>query len=357
MIIGVDAGALAISDERLKLGVYWVNVNLLRELGKIDRKNTYVLYSFAPIGREVMADLGLRMINKVLTPQKGWFSIRLPLELATHPVDIFLGLSQGIPHSTSHNIGFIYDLGFLHYPEAYPGSQKKLTRLTNDLVRRSDHMVTISQAVKNDITKCFGVSNKKITVAYPGVDETFTPTGPVYRGKNPYFLFIGALKRGKNIPTLLKAFDILLKQAKKTVDLVLVGGDYWLDPEISRTIKNLQIQARVKRFGFISDTKLAQLYRGTIALVSPSLWEGFCLPAAEAMACGTPVVGSTTGAFPEIVGPAGILVAPTDKQALSDALVVVATKKELRQKLATAAIARAKKFRWKTMAQTVYKLL
>ena len=97
MNIGVDAGALSISDERLKLGVYWVNVNLLRELRKIDTKNTYFLYSFAPIDRKLMVDLGPRMINRVLTPQRGWFSLRLPLELAVHPVDVFLGLSQGIP--------------------------------------------------------------------------------------------------------------------------------------------------------------------------------------------------------------------------------------------------------------------
>lgn len=357
MKIGVDAGALSITDDRLKLGVYWVNVNLLRELAKIDTENTYLLYSFAQIDREVMEGFGPRMINKVLKPKKGWFSLRLPLELTVHPVDIFLGLSQAIPRSSARNIGFIYDLGFFHYPQAYPGSYKKLMSITNDLVKRSNYIVTISQVVRDDIIKRYSITDKNITVAYPGVDETFTPTGPLYKGKYPYFLFVGALKRGKNIPTLLHAFDRFFKQSKQNVDLILVGGDYWLDPEIPKIIKTLGITNRIKQMGFVPDKKLAELYRGAIAFVSPSLWEGFCLPAAESMACGTPVIGSTTGAFPEIVGSAGILVDPSDERALSGALLTLASKKDMRQKLAKSAITRAKTFSWKTMAQTVYKLL
>src|SRR3972149_3375119 len=137
MKIGVDGGALSITDDRLKVGVYRVVYNLLRELGKINTENTYYIYSFIPIEREVMKQFGPRMINKVLRPQKGWFSLRLPLELSLNPVDLFLGTSQAVPSSTSHNIGFIYDLGFLYYPDAYPGSYEKLKKQTRELVRKS----------------------------------------------------------------------------------------------------------------------------------------------------------------------------------------------------------------------------
>lgn len=346
MIIGVDAGALSISDNRLKLGVYWVNVNLLRQLSKIDTKNTYRLYSFMPID----LDFGPRMENRVLRPARGWFSVRLPIELRLHPVDVFLGLSQAIPVSRARNIGFIYDLGFLHYPDAYPSSQKKLTRITADLVKRSDHIVTISHVVKEDMVKHF--AQRDVTVAYPGVGEVFTPLGANHKQKNPYFIFVGALKRGKNIPFLLRGFASFLKQVKKPYDLYLVGSDYWLDPQIE--LKNI---AYIKRFGFVPDSKLAELYRGAIAFVSPSLWEGFCLPAVESMACGTPVIGSTTGAFPEIVGSAGILADPHDEKSLTNALIKIAKDKTLRKKLAKAAIRRAKTFSWKKMAHAVYSLL
>ena len=349
MKIGVDAGALAVSDNRLKLGVYWVNVNLLRELTKIDKKNTYLLYSFAPIDREVMASFGPGMSNKVLKPKKAWFSLRLPLELRLHPVDIFLGLSQAIPRSASHNIGFIYDLGFLHYPEAYPGSQKKLTKLTTDLIRRSYHIVTISNIVKDDVIKRYGVNVAKITVAYPGVDETFTPVGPKHKEKNPYFLFVGALKRGKNIPFALRVFKKFLEKTKKQYNFVLVGGNYWEDPKIKETIKGLGITNRVKLAGFVSDEDLRSYYRGAEALLITSLWEGFCLPAAEAMSCGCPVVYPNTGSLPEIVGSAGTQFDAGNEESAVSAL--------LNKKSGGAGTMRARQFNWSRFAKEVYRII
>ncbi len=354
MNIGVDAGALSISDERLKLGVYWVNVNLLRELGRLDTKNTYFLYSFTPIDREVMESFGPRMVNKVLLPAAGWATIRLPLELKFHPVDLFLGLSQFIPPSKAHNIGFIYDLGFLRHPEAYPDSQIKLAQITDNLVDRSNQIITISQAVKDDVVARYSLESKKVTVAYPGVDESFTDKGEPHVGEHPYFLFVGALKPGKNIPFLLQGFAKFLTTQKKTTDLYLGGGEYWKDPKIDADIASLELSSRVKKLGFVPDTKLAQYYRGAVAFVSPSLYEGFCLPAVEAMACGCPVVGSTEGAFPEVVGDGGILVDPYDAKALTAAMETMANDKTKRSSYVKKGLQRAKKYSWKMFASRVY---
>ena len=181
---------------------------------------------------------------------------------------------------------------------------------------------------------------KNITVAYPGVDNTFTSSGAKYKNKNPYFLFVGALKRGKNIPFLLRSFAKFLKQIKKPYDLILVGSDYWLDPGIS-------FGPHVKFLGFVEDKILASLYRGALAFVSPSLWEGFCLPAAEALSCGTAVIASKTGAFPEIVGKSGTLVDPTNEEELTKAFHTYAKKISIQPK----------KFSWSTFAHTVHKLL
>jgi glycosyltransferase involved in cell wall biosynthesis len=356
MNIGIDAGALGITDERLKMGVYWVNVNLLRELGKIDQKNTYTLYSFAPIASDLMKDFGPRMTNRVLAPATGWMSFRLPLELMFRPVDVFLGLSQAIPSSSAKNIGFLYDLGFLHNPDAYPGSYKKLVSITDHLVKRSSHIVTISHAVKDDIVRHYDLDPAGITVAYPGVDETFTPKGQVHHGPRPYFLFVGALKPGKNIPGLLRGFATFLKNASKSCDLYLGGGDYWKDPAIDELIVSLGLSSSVKKLSFVPDDKLVAYYRGAVALVSPSLYEGFGLPAAEGMACGTPVIGSTAGALPEVIKGGGIVVDPHDSAALAEAMgIMVDTKK--RSVYARAAIRQAKSYSWKTFAKTIHALL
>lgn len=353
MKIGIDGGALSISDERLKLGVYWVNVNLLRQLGKLDKKNSYIVYSFAPIDTGLMKSFGPRIENKVLRPQKGWFSLRLPLELSLHPVDLFLGLSQAIPSSTSHNLGFIYDLGFLHHPEAYPGSFHKLKKQTEALAKKSDKVIAISHAVKRDVQKRYGLDDTKITVAYPGFNEIFTPSGPAYAGQHPYFLFVGALKPGKNVATLIYAFAQFMKTQKKTFDLYLIGGEYWKDTSIDQSIHVCHLETRVTKLGFVSEEKLAAYYRGAVSLISPSLYEGFCIPLVEAMASGCPVIGSTAGAIPEIVGDAGILVDPMSVAAIAQAMKRMAYNVKERNLYVQKGIVQAKKYSWETFAKTV----
>jgi len=318
MIIGVDAGALSITDERLKVGVWRVTYNLLKELAEIDTKNEYRLYSFLPITEQ----FGTNFKNIVVRPRFGWSRISLPIELRLHPVDVFLGLSQMVPFCSAKKIGFIYDLAFLRYPEAYPKSLEKLRNQTKYLIEQSDTIVTISEASKKEI----GKSN--IVVAYPGVDPRFSRQGKKHHEKRPYVLMVGALKRIKNIPLAMR----IIKETP--YDLVLVGGNYWEDPAIGK---------EVKRTGYISDRELAEYYRGARALLVTSLWEGFCLPAVEALACGCPVVYKKTGSLPEIIGKDGMAF-DTEKQAVHALLRV----KKLKAK---------RQYLWSDFAKKVYEVL
>ncbi len=356
MIIGVDAGALSIQDERLKVGVYQVTLNVLQELSLLDSKNEYRLFSFEPIDPAVLRTLGKNMKNVVVRPKIGWSTLQLPLHLRMHPVDVFLGMSQYLPPSSAHNIGFIYDLGFLKHPENYPHSHAKLGRITKDVAKRADTIITISAVSKADIAKTYKVPKSKIQVLYPGIRSVFSRFGAVHKQEQPYFLFVGALKPGKNLPTILKAFAGVRKAAKKQHKLVLVGGDFWRDDAIDRLIHGLGLEGAVREKGHVSDDELAQYYRGAAALVTPSLWEGFCLPAAEAMACGCPVIGSTTAAFPEIVGEAGILVEPTDVKAVAKAMKQVLMP-SVRRALVDRGIQKAKGYRWEAFAKELLALI
>ena len=342
MTIGVDAGMLGVSDERLKVGVYHVANNLLKNIAALDKKNTYRLYSFLPIPK-----FGNNMHNIVLSPARGYLRLRLPLELRTHPVDIFLGLGQALPpffHTTS--IGFVYDLGFLFHKEAYGNSYKKLLGQTNYLVKHASHIITISNATKHDIVSLYDRDPKTITVCYPGVDDRFKPQGERYHHKNPYILFVGSLTKTKDIPLLLQSLALV----KKPLDLLLAGGDYWPDPAIDESINRYKLSNRVKKLGFVSDEMLSRYYRGAVAFVTTALHEGFCLPAVEAMACGTPVVAVNRGALAEIVGDGGIIVRP-DAQSIANA--VVSMNKHI---LGQNAIERAKVFSWHTFAKKVLSL-
>jgi len=349
MIIGVDAGALSIIDERLRVGVWRVTYNLLRELSRSDKKNEYRLFTFLPIDREVMGEFGANVKNVVVRPKIGWATIQLPIELRRHPVDVFLGLSQMLPrHSPAFSIGFVYDLGFLRYPEAYPGSLKKLKNQTQQLVKRADHIITSSDVSKRDIIHFYGYK-KGITVVYPGIDTRFTSSGSKHTEKHPYILFVGALKRGKNIPFALRVFKKFLQKTKKPHDFVIVGGNYWEDPGIIQTIEELNLQKQVKLKGFVPDGELPAYYRGAEALLITSLWEGFCLPAAEAMACGCPVVYPNTGSLPEIVGTAGTQFETGNEKSAVSALI--------KKKSGDAGRARIKQFSWPRFANEVYRII
>jgi glycosyltransferase involved in cell wall biosynthesis len=357
MIIGVDAGALSIRDDRLKVGVYRVTVNLLRELGKLDKTNEYRLYTFLSIKPAIMKEFGRNMKNVIVRPVVGWSMIQVPIELRRHPVDVFLGLSQMIPFSPSRNIGFVYDLGFLRYPGAYPGSLARLEMQTKLLVKRSEQIITISKSTQADIVATYRLGKKCVTVDYPGIDSRFTLRGPKHKEKQPYILYVGALKRGKNIPLAIRAFKRFIDASKKQYNFLLVGGDYWADKAIPKLIEDLGLWDRVKLVGYVSDGNLPSYYRGASALILTSLWEGFCLPATEAMRTGCPVVYAKTGSLPEIVGDAGLVFAKDNDREAAAALAKITASAALRKKLVQAGIERSRQFTWRAFAQTVHGIL
>lgn len=291
MIIGVDAGALSISDDRLKVGVWRVTHNFLKELAKIDSINEYRLYTFSPLKDK----FGKNMHNVVVRPKIGWATIQLPIELARHPVDVFLGLSQMLPLTRAKKIGFVHDVGFIHHPDAYPDSYRRLKKLTEQLVERADSIIAFSKTTAKEI------HHKNVHVIYEGVDSRFTRRGSKHKEKNPYILFVGALKRGKNVPMAIRIFQKFIAKTRKPFELLIIGGNYWEDPEIDRMLGSKHIELK----GFVADRDLPSYYRGAEALLITSLWEGFCLPAVEAMSCGCPLVYIKNGSLPEIVGRQG----------------------------------------------------
>lgn len=367
MKIGIDGGALSISDDRLKVGVYRVAYNLVKELPRLEARNDYRVYSFGRGGESRSPSLRLgvsgrgvhNLIRKnmsfVQLVRPGFQKIWQPLELIKHPVDVYLGISQSLPTTLYDvkKIGFIYDVGFLEHPEFYRESYYALSLQTSAVIKRSDHIITISQSSAQSVRDRYHVPAEKLTVAYLGVEKQFHPTGRKHRGEYPYFLFAGSLKPGKNVPMMLRAFADFLAKSDTVYDFVLAGSDYWLDPGISATINSLRLADRVHIIGFVDDDALAGYYRGAAAFVSVSLIEGFGLPVVEAMASGAPVIGSTAGSFPEVVGSAGILVNPEDEKALVVAMCDIATKPQLGKRLSQEGLNRAKQFSWVTFARTV----
>lgn len=354
MKVGIDGGALSISDDRLKVGVYRVAYNLVKELPRLEARNDYRVYSFRG-GEEGMHKLKRKNVSFTQLTRPGFQKIWQPIELIQNPVDVYLGISQSLPYTLYDvkKIGFIYDVGFLDHPEFYRESYYALSMQTAAVVKRSHHIITISQSSAESIRRIYHVPAEKLTVAYLGVEKQFHPTGKKFHSANPYFLFAGSLKPGKNVPMMLRAFAAFLEKSEIVYDFVLAGSDYWPDPGISATINSLNLQSRVKIVGFVDDDTLAEYYRGATAFVSVSLIEGFGLPVVEAMASGIPVVGSTAGSFPEVVGEAGILVNPEADATLVSALQEITANGQLRKRLISRGLIRAKEFSWQKFAGAV----
>lgn len=187
------------------------------------------------------------------------------------------------------------------------------------VARRMDRIITGSENSRASVQRVFALRDEQITAIHDGVDtRVFRPLGLPKRPRS--VLFVGnSDDRNKGARYLLEATKIL---ADRGVDFHLTFKDR-LDADMApRMIADLGIGDRVTFLGRLPVEELARLYNESELLVSPSLYEGFGLPAAEAMACGTPVVATTAGAFPEVIadGETGVLVPPADARALADAI-------------------------------------
>jgi glycosyltransferase involved in cell wall biosynthesis len=132
--------------------------------------------------------------------------------------------------------------------------------------------------------------------------------------------------------------------------LVIGGGKGWLYDDIFAEVKRLKLEASVLFPGFVQDDDLPALYSAAELLAYPSLYEGFGLPVLEAMACGTPVVTSTTSSLPEVGGEAALLVEPTDMEAIAHALSRLLGDTDLRQMLIAKGFEQARRFTWQGAA-------
>jgi glycosyltransferase involved in cell wall biosynthesis len=174
--------------------------------------------------------------------------------------------------------------------------------------------------------------------------------------EGPYLLTLNTLEPRKNLESVIRAFARVAREpAARDLSLVLVGGRGWKAEGIDAALAEAgPVRQRIVLSGYVPDAELAPLYSGALAFVYMSLYEGFGLPPLEAMQCGVPVIASNTSSLPEVVGDAGILLDPTDLDALCQAMLRVHQDAALRAELASRSLARAGAFTWeRCVAQTV----
>ncbi len=272
-----------------------------------------------------------------------WEQALLPVE--ARACELVYSPANLAPVISARNVIVIHDLAALAHPESYSRLYVEYQRrLLPAIARRARLVITVSEFSRRELIERLGVEPGRIEVVPGGVDERFSPAaagepkGARHGIDRPYVLALGTASARKNHGALLTAAAALRARG---IDLLLAGSD--------RGYLRGQ-DAGLRRLGYVPESDLPGLYAGALALVMPSLYEGFGLPCIEAMACGTPVVAADAGALPETCAGAALLVDPLDARALAEAILVATCEPGERERLRAAGLERANEFSWDASA-------
>ncbi len=366
MHIGIDASRLAVTA---RTGTERYSYDLIAALARLDRVRRYTLYcnGLPPI----LPLLGPNMALRSIPCPRLWTHARLSLEMRWHPPDVLFVPAHVLPLvHPPRSVVTIHDLGYLAFPAAHTAARRLELRLTTRWSARAAwRVIAISQATCRDLIQHCGVVPEKISVVYHGVTSQFQPVtcGSTIRAiltrygiRAPYFLYVGTIQPRKNLLRLIEAFAQCCRDwlgYTQCPQLVIAGKPGWLTSEIERRVAELDLTTLVRFPGYVADADLPALLSAALAFVFPSLYEGFGMPVLEAMACGTPVLTSTTSSLPEVAGDAALLVDPLNTAALAAALARLVTDAALRDELRRRGLARAAAFRWERCAAETLRVL
>ncbi|MCF7830908.1 glycosyltransferase family 4 protein [Candidatus Gracilibacteria bacterium] len=237
---------------------------------------------------------------------------------------------------------------------------KVIKHTVNDAVR----VITVSDNTKNDVIKLFNIAPQKITKIWNGIGEEFYEVSDLEKktvkekfglGKD-FLLYTGNWREHKNLVRLLRAFKKVLEKGHSPLQLVITGKSDPYYPEVLETIKELELQDKVKLLGLVSEEDLVRLYNTASVYVFPSLYEGFGLPPLEAMKCGTPVVASHVSAIPEVCGDAVLYFDPENILDMAEKINLLLTDSTLQQDLVKKGYEHVKQFSWEKCASETLKI-
>jgi len=268
-----------------------------------------------------------------------------------HPTYYTLMAGRGVGSYAAPAVVTVWDMIHELFPEEMDptGEHAALKRAA---ILAATHIICISANTKKDLLERYPMLEARVSVTHLASDLSADLShGPEPVPERPYFLYVGSRSRYKNFDGLLRALGRAVS-SRARLALCVVGSPF-IEAE-EKLIAELGLTENIEHRGYATDAHLAKLYRCSLALVYPSLYEGFGIPPLEAMSCGTVAVVSNVSSLPEVVGNAGLLFDPTSDDELAGILLTLAENESLRQELIEKGRQRAAQFGWdKTVAQTV----
>ncbi len=259
-------------------------------------------------------------------------------------------------------IATIHDVSYFERPEFLPRARALQLRLsTSATVRTAAKIITVSEFSRQGIAKAYGIDPDDIVVTPNAPQERFrVMDNGLARRKvlerlgvsRPFILNVGDLHPRKNQIGMIRAFrELLAAHPELPHQLVMAGKHTWFAPRVLEEVKRSGLEDRIVLTGFVDDDILPALYNACDLFVFPSFYEGFGLPAIEAMACGRPVACSSASALPEVVDGAAILFEPDSIGDQTRAMRDVLLDRDLAAGMAKRSLQRAKFFDWKETAR------
>lgn len=343
--------------------------NLVFELSKIDLENEYYILLL----KKDFENINLLNPNfhKVGADVK-WYGLSEQLKIPK----ILNNIKPDLVHFPHFNVPLrfngkyvvtIHDLIHQHYKTREATTHGELIyffkkigykKIFANALRKSNKIITPSNAVKKQITDEWKISPKKIEVTYEAVDESlinlskqitnsdFQKVSHKWNIQKPYFFYVGNAQPHKNIRSLINIF-YQIKEKYPEYSLILSGPENYFWEQIKKETKIKDVIFT----GFVNERELVTLYKNAYIFIMPSLEEGFGIPVLEAMACGCPVIASNAGSLPEIGGNSAMYFNPKDENNMFDVIASVLEDKKLRKQLSEKGEKRFKEFSWKQMAK------
>jgi glycosyltransferase involved in cell wall biosynthesis len=349
--VGVDLRALV----RRPTGIGIYTLALLRELSALGRFALVGLVHREPEARPELERIGVEIEIEPAPLGVLWQQLLLPRRLAAGDLDLFwsplLTLPRRLPIPA---IVTVHDLAVLHVPETLSFKVRwSLLPFLGHSIERASAVVAISEATAREIAHAWPHAAGRIVTIPNGVDPEFEPaaaeaiaaTRARLGAPAGYLLYAGTIEPRKNLDLLLDAWLELRRDRGDTLPLLLAGPYGWKSRALERRIAALE-GAGVRRLGRLERADLVATVQAATLFVFPSFYEGFGLPAAEAMACGVPVVAGDRSSLPEVVGDGGLLIDPEDPFALAAALGRLLDDAALRSELGRRGVERARRFSW-----------
>jgi alpha-1,3-rhamnosyl/mannosyltransferase len=255
----------------------------------------------------------------------------------------------------------VCDMSCFDHPETHPQERVRImhTEMPKSL-ERADHILVISESSGRALQRWFDVPSEKITTTYLAADGRFRPRdeaelaqgmAELHLSMGGYVLCVGTLEPRKNLSTLFAAYAGLPDALRQQFPLVVAGMSGWNTDELMQSAQQLIDKGELRLLGYVKDALIPLLYGGAAAFCYPSRYEGFGLPALEAMASGVPVLTSNQTSLPEVVGDAGLMVDPDDVDGMREGLQRLLEDRVFARQLGALGLQRAQLFSWNQCAK------